>query len=570
MSDGDAEEQIKRINENFVSESTRKAYNRYNKKFLEWISNNYDPKNLEGLIIDNKIQVQKLSLHIIQKFIVFIGKQKSRLGPGTYCNYRSAIMHLFREQNILPPQEFNSQLRTFFGGLKRIIVDEKQKGERRVSEGKDPISFQLYNTICKHFITNGDTFSLLYTILSWNLACRTNNTEGIQLGHISRGLDNIEVVMPKTKTNQEGDMPTDGKSIYANPKMPWICPIFALGIYFLCNPNFDINGGLFPGGNQSSRYSKHLNACLKKCKISSSIYGTHSLRKGAATFLTSGTTSGPSIVSVSLRTGWTMGNVMDRYLRFERAGDNYVGRILCGLPVNESSFAILPPLFTDDIDLNVLLSSLFPTLYVMEDIRPVLELCSASLIYHKSFLKSNFQNEHSIFKTSLFILDTHEWSSKVMCEEFVCGQVYATGIPPHVAMLRHLTSIESRVLSLPESVSTRINETLELNAAASGTVTRQFIEELIRSTFQNSSCATNIDEAPKLQNNLCTPFLWDSSFHLLPKNYKIPRIDAMSGWVIWNLGIPENRLPPFRKITSKDFQTAIAEKNLAVGMFCTP
>jgi hypothetical protein len=118
-------------------------------------------------------------------------------------------------------------------------------------------------------------------------------------------------------------------------------------------------------------------------------------------------------------------------------------------------------------------------------------------------------------------------------------------------------------ISRPESVSNRVEQTLELNAAASGTVTRKFIEELIQTTFQTSSCSTSINEAPTLQNTLCTPFLWDSSFHLLPKNYKIPRLDAMSGWVVWNLGIPEDRLPPFRKITSKDFSDTNSRKEFS-------
>jgi len=43
---------------------------------------------------------------------------------------------------------------------------------------------------------------------------------------------------------------------------------------------------------------------------------THSARKGASTFCSSGSTSCPSGVAVHLRAGWAMGGVQDRYLQY--------------------------------------------------------------------------------------------------------------------------------------------------------------------------------------------------------------------------------------------------------------
>ena len=34
---------------------------------------------------------------------------------------------------------------------------------------------------------------------------------------------------------------------------------------------------------------------------------------------------------------------MERYFRYENAGDQYVGRVVAGLPINKSDFSILPP-----------------------------------------------------------------------------------------------------------------------------------------------------------------------------------------------------------------------------------
>jgi hypothetical protein len=79
-------------------------------------------------------------------------------------------------------------------------------------------------------------------------------------------------------------------------------------------------------------------------------YGAHSVRKGVATFAYNGTTGGPSIASVCLRVGWSLGDVQDRYIRYEPAGDQYLGRVIAGLPLNGADFALLPPHFVQNDD----------------------------------------------------------------------------------------------------------------------------------------------------------------------------------------------------------------------------
>ena len=51
----------------------------------------------------------------------------------------------------------------------------------------------------------------------------------------------------------------------------------------------------------------------------------------------------PSLMSVALRGGWSMGKVFDVYFNFVQCGDNYLGRILAGLDPNETNFGNLPP-----------------------------------------------------------------------------------------------------------------------------------------------------------------------------------------------------------------------------------
>ena len=51
----------------------------------------------------------------------------------------------------------------------------------------------------------------------------------------------------------------------------------------------------------------------------------------------------PSTVATCLRVVWAIGGTRDRYLKHEAAQDQYLGRILCGLPVDRSEFCTVPP-----------------------------------------------------------------------------------------------------------------------------------------------------------------------------------------------------------------------------------
>ena len=81
---------------------------------------------------------------------------------------------------------------------------------------------------------------------------------------------------------------------------------------------------------------------------------THGIRKGSATYSTSGTTVPPSLISVALRGEWSMGKVFDVYFNFGECGDNYLGRILAGLDPNSTNFGDLPPYFKKDMNDDVI------------------------------------------------------------------------------------------------------------------------------------------------------------------------------------------------------------------------
>jgi hypothetical protein len=72
--------------------------------------------------------------------------------------------------------------------------------------------------------------------------------------------------------------------------------------------------------------------------------GTHSIRKGASTFLTS-LPGGPPAAAIMLRGGWSMGNVKDRYFKYVEGGDQYCGRCLTTNSVLSVNIASSPPYF---------------------------------------------------------------------------------------------------------------------------------------------------------------------------------------------------------------------------------
>ena len=140
--------------------------------------------------------------------------------------------------------------------------------------------------------------------------------------------------------------------MYANPHQSHICPILALAKYLLANPQVTEGTKLFYSSDPYQRFSKALRKCLEdneeifnEMGVDIDEIGTHSARKGAATHCSTGTTVSPPMASICLRAGWSMGPVKEKYIHYEKAGDQYVGRVATGLNVNSVEFVILPPYF---------------------------------------------------------------------------------------------------------------------------------------------------------------------------------------------------------------------------------
>ena len=68
-------------------------------------------------------------------------------------------------------------------------------------------------------------------------------------------------------------------------------------------------------------------------------FGTHSIQKGAITHAACGVMHSPPIASICICANWKMPGVMNRYIRYENAGDQYVGRFVSGHSRLKKEFA---------------------------------------------------------------------------------------------------------------------------------------------------------------------------------------------------------------------------------------
>jgi hypothetical protein len=96
-----------------------------------------------------------------------------------------------------------------------------------------------------------------------------------------------------------------------------------------------------------------------------------------------------------------MPSVQSTYIKYDQAGDQHVGRTVCGLPQDKPEFAIIPPYFDDSRDLvTTAVRVCFPNL--CPSTMRIGEMCLASLVYHAGWMKVKFPETHFIHSTPLF------------------------------------------------------------------------------------------------------------------------------------------------------------------------
>ena len=100
---------------------------------------------------------------------------------------------------------------------------------------------------------------------------------------------------------------------------------------------------LFTGLYQYNSYMEVINEIIKEHEDGRvENLGLNSVWKGAATFLCSESTVGPSIVVIRLRAWWEIIGVKERCLKFDASGDQYYSSKVTEKSAMTVNFAIFP------------------------------------------------------------------------------------------------------------------------------------------------------------------------------------------------------------------------------------
>jgi hypothetical protein len=525
---------------------------------------------------------------------------------STVRGHKSALVWYYNEKSVTFDTTTNQTLEKFLQGYKREVSSKKLNGDMEVFEGKHHITFNGYCLLARKFMTiapdklNHTTFNtwnmMLFAwpffVLQWNLMARSATVASIMLQHISWQDDAMIITTPKHKGDQEGEKSIP-RHVYANPLDPYICPILALAVLtfsksFYHDPNERNNYRLFEGEKQEARFSKLLGRILDKMDENEANklgakkeqIGTHSARKGSPTYCL-GMVGGPSAVQVFLRAGWSLGNVQDRYLFNGDGGDQLTGRVACGLPNTDCSFATLPPHFDSSFDQSIIDWTMILPSYnkYPNTFKQVVPYLLASIVYHEQWLRENLSTNHPLFSTHLFassngfsILNQYRNNITLGVGRSSRSTMIATGIPPHLALANELlgvaknvleckTEIQSQCEMLPQILTNTMVNKFSINGATPVTmddmdrIMNTMIEKITAKLSPSRHLSTDIGAAADPESlNGCTQFqfwMWgtdgkEMKLHMVPKGWKLPTMNIKDIWNMWWYGHYQDKIQPYR------------------------
>jgi len=414
--------------------------------------------------------------------------------------------------------------------------------------------------------------------------------------------DCIAVKLPRHKGDQAGAR-SYPKHCYANPNDPMVCLFLRLGLHIACTyKTADSNHNVFVGATTESKFSKWLHTALTSLGTGvvmligfiASLLGTHSFRKGSATYGQS-FNGGPTVVAVFHRAGWSLGNVPNRYLFPTISGDQLLGRVVCGLPWMQEDFAVLPPHFKTDTEISdTEWETLVPGYQNYPDcFKPCIPFLVASVIYHISWCRSKLPAGDPFFTSRLNrdqeLIDRLQpcvITGKFFCED---THMVATGIPEN---LKNALKTEELIVSMekmklqarqdreelremletevPEKIVAQLRARLEINGMVSVTASdlqqmqtvmtsqlQQHTEQLSTMMQQQlsngASSASNAPQIAPLSVARVNPYYWGDRYHPVPEGYEFATVSTKTLWDLWLHGSSSSEAPlgPLRYIQPK-------------------
>ncbi len=279
---------------------------------------------------DGRIDRTQVTSRDAARFLANLAVQTNRYGetvqPSTCANARSGLRHfMIREEDGQTgrlPDNWDGDLAPLTQGIMRVAAQRKKESinPQDWTLGQEHLPFEMYRTISLRFLyrpshvgpgkDGTDFWGHCYHTLMWNLMCRSNSAETLMLNRINWAGDCLSVDLGSLKNAQSNAVLKDPLHVYANPKQPEICPVLGLGLHLLMRPppgSGSEEGRLFPNQKQGLRFGDRLRKVLNgdEGKALMTEHGrtegritSHSYRKGSSSYVTTGSTNGPSIYSV--------------------------------------------------------------------------------------------------------------------------------------------------------------------------------------------------------------------------------------------------------------------------------
>ena len=142
-------------------------------------------------------------------------------------------------------------------GIQRTIVNDKITRGESLNEGKRPMSFSVYENMCKNLYKGDDDeylFAHEFLIMEWNLMAGADNCINMHVNHV-QWQDDCLLFFFGIYKKQTGDASDRPWHVYSNPNSPHLCPFLALAKYLLNHPYLLQEGSpLFPGDPQYERF----------------------------------------------------------------------------------------------------------------------------------------------------------------------------------------------------------------------------------------------------------------------------------------------------------------------------
>ena len=162
----------------------------------------------------------------------------------------------------------------------------------------------------------------------------------------------------------------------------------------------------------------------------------------------------------------------ERYLQFEKAGDQYLGQFVCGLDVNDVKFAVSPPYFDFDADANGTEDRVFSLLrdymiggdHVCASVHRIFYFCFESLTYHFDFLSQVLHQKNKL-RASHFFSHIPSWAKDAVTVKYPWTKTEATptltGLPPHITILANFEALRVELVASKVVILTGVEAELD-------------------------------------------------------------------------------------------------------------